>query len=158
MSNYKEKLEAVKSFMANLMKEPEVLAADEMPAQEAAPADASTQEAPVQEAYVTLAQFNELQENTQKFMETVTEMLSSAMEMWNQTEKNTVPQEMSEQQPEEEAVELAAEPLVHDPESVVSSKPMAFGRVNQNQPMTTSQVVSAMLFGEGSDVSIFESK
>jgi len=160
MSNYKEKLEAVKSFMANLMKEPEVLAADEMPEQEPTQEAAPAQEAPVQEAYVTLAQFNELQENTQKFMETVTEMLSSAMEMWNQTEKNTVPQEMSEQQPEvkEEVVELAAEPFIHDPETVVSSKPMSFGRVNQNQSMTTSQVVSAMLFGEGNDVSIFESK
>lgn len=165
MSNYKEKLEAVKSFMANLTKEPEVLAADEMPeqepAQEAVPAAnaAPAQEAPIQEAYVTLAQFNELQESTQKFMETVTEMLSSAMEMWNQTEKNTVPQEMSEQQPEvkEEAVELAAEPFVHDPETVVSSKP-AFGKVSMNKPMTTSQVVNAMLFGEGNDLSIFESK
>lgn len=158
MSNYKEKLEAVKSFMANLTKEPEVLAADEMPEQEPANA-APAQEAPVQEAYVTLAQFNELQESTQKFMETVTEMLSSAMEMWNQTEKNTVPQEMSEQQPEvkEEAVELAAEPFVHDPETVVSSKP-AFGKVSMNKPMTTSQVVNAMLFGEGNDLSIFESK
>lgn len=158
MSNYKEKLEAVKSFMANLTKEPEVLAADEMPEQEPANA-APAQEAPVQEAYVTLAQFNELQESTQKFMETVTEMLSSAMEMWNQTEKNTVPQEMSEQQPEvkEEAVELAAEPFVHDPETVVSSRP-AFGKVSMNKPMTTSQVVNAMLFGEGNDLSIFESK
>lgn len=158
MSNYKEKLEAVKSFMVNLTKEPEVLAADEMPEQEPANA-APAQEAPVQEAYVTLAQFNELQESTQKFMETVTEMLSSAMEMWNQTEKNTVPQEMSEQQPEvkEEAVELAAEPFVHDPETVVSSRP-AFGKLIMYKPMTTSQVVNAMLFGEGNDLSIFESK
>lgn len=155
MSNYKEKLEAVKSFMANLMKEPEVLAAEEMPSE---PGQEAPEAAP-QEAYVTLSQFNELVENTQKFMENVTEMLSSAMEMWNQTEKNAVPQEMSEQHPEvKEEVELAAEPLVHDPETVVSSKPSVFGKVSSNQPMTTSQVVNAMLFGEGSDVSIFESK
>lgn len=153
MSNYKEKLEAVKSFMANLMKEPEVLAAEEVPAQEAVPAEAAPQE-----AYVTLSQFQELQENTQKFMEQVTEMLSSAMEMWNQTEKNAVPREMSEQKPEEEVVELAADPFVHDPESNVSSKPMAFGRLNQNQPMTTSRVVASMLFGEGKDLSIYENK
>lgn len=162
MSNYKEKFEAVKSFVTNLMKEPEVLA-------EVSPTAESTQPAPQenpQEAYVTLSQFNELKENTVEFMNTVTEMLSSAMEMWNQTEKNAVPQELAKENVEgnvqevqeevQEAVELAAEPFVHDPESDVSN--VVFNKVPKGKPMTTSQIVNSYLFGEANDVSIFQSK
>ena len=154
MSNYKEKFEAVKSFVTNLMKESEELAAeDQAPMQEqTAPAEAEPQE-----AYVTLSQFNELKENTQKFMDTVTDMLSSAMEMLNQTEKNAVPQEMSKQEKEEEVVELAAEPFVHDPEAEVSSK-ASISRLASNKKAGISQTVNSMLFGNDIDLSIYESK
>lgn len=158
MSNYKEKFEAVKSFVTNLMSENENLAAatEEAPMEEqAAPAQEAT---PAQEAYVTLSQFNELKENTQKFMETVTEMLSSAMEMWNETEKNAVPQDLSKQEEVEEEVELAAQPFVHDPEAEVSQKRSVFGKISPNKKMSAEQVINDMLFGDGVDLSIYESK
>jgi recombination DNA repair RAD52 pathway protein len=154
MSNYKEKFEAVKSFVTNLMQEN----TEELEA--AAPEQAPMQDAPAeaapQEAYVTLSQFNELKENTNKFMETVTEMLSSAMEMWNETEKNAVPQDLSKQE-EVEEVELAAEPFVHDPEAEVSSKPAAI-KVAMNRAQSTSDVINSMLFGGDVDLSIYQSK
>jgi len=156
MSNYKEKFEAVKSFVTNLMQENteelEAAAPEQAPMEDqAAPAEAAPQE-----AYVTLSQFNELKENTNKFMETVTEMLSSAMEMWNETEKNAVPKELAKQE-EVEEVELAAEPFVHDPEAEVSSKPAAI-KVAMNRTQSTSDVINSMLFGGDVDLSIYQSK
>jgi len=155
MSNYKEKFEAVKSFVTNLMQEKteelEAAAPEQAPMEDqAAPAEAAPQE-----AYVTLSQFNELKDNTQKFMETVTEMLSSAMEMWNQTERNAVPQDLAKHEVEE--VELAAEPFVHDPEAEVSSKPAAI-KVAMNRTQSTSDVINNMLFGGDVDLSIYQSK
>lgn len=108
--NYKEQIEKLKAIVLGSESKPEEVSLQEDVKAEPAP----EVEAPVME-YVTLAQFNELREDTKKFMESVTEMLSSAMEMINSTEKNTVPVEASKQEPEE-VVELAAEPLQHDPE------------------------------------------
>lgn len=109
--NYKEQIEKLKAIVLGSESKPEeVNLMEDEAVKEAAPKE----EAPVME-YVTLAQFNELREDTKKFMESVTEMLSSAMEMINSTEKNKVPVEASKQEPEE-VVELAAEPIQHDPE------------------------------------------
>ena len=118
--NYKERIDALKSLFLST-EEPvkevevkeEVALAEDSTSEEKAPAEEST---PAVE-YVTLAQFAELREDTKKFMESVTEMLSSAMEMINSTEKNTVPVEASK----EEEVELAAEAIVHDPEAIVTN-------------------------------------
>jgi hypothetical protein len=116
--NYKEQIEKLKAIVLGAESKPEEvkLMEDEV-VKEAAP----EAEAPVME-YVTLAQFNELREDTKKFMESVTEMLSSAMEMINSTEKNKVPVEASKQEPEEEVVELAAEPVTHNPELAVRNE------------------------------------
>ena len=117
--NYKERIDALRSLFLSTDKPVEEIEAkvEEVELME----ESSEDKAPVEEAvpaeYVTLAQFNELREDTKKFMESVTEMLSSAMEMINSTEKNTVPVEASK----EEEVELAAEPVAHDPETVVNN-------------------------------------
>lgn len=120
--NYKERIDALKSLFLSteepvkeVVEREEVMTelAEDSTSEEKAPAEEST---PAVE-YVTLAQFAELREDTKKFMESVTEMLSSAMEMINSTEKNTVPVEASK----EEEVELAAEPVTHDPEANVKS-------------------------------------
>lgn len=111
--NYKEQIEKLKAIVLGTESKVEDVNLQEDVKAEPAP----EAEAPKME-YVTLAQFNELREDTKKFMESVTEMLSSAMEMINSTEKNKVPVEASKQEVEE-PVELAAEPVKHDPELAV---------------------------------------
>jgi len=118
--NYKEKVEALRAFFSAAeepVKDIEVKEEVEL-AEEPMNEPVAEEEAPAPAEYVTLAQFNELKENTKEFMESVTEMLSSAMEMINSTEKNKVPVEASKQ---EEEVELAVEPVTHNPEEVVSN-------------------------------------
>ena len=117
--NYKEQIEKLKAIVLgsaeDKVEEKEVVAEavelEEAPAQEEVKDEAPSPE------YVTLGQFNELKEDTKKFMESVTEMLSSAMEMINSTEKNAVPVEASKEEEEGEEVELAAEPVLHTPDA-----------------------------------------
>ena len=132
--NYKERIDALKSLFLSSEKEvpvKEVEVKEEVELAEES-VDAPATEEVVME-YVTLAQFNELKENTKDFMESVTEMLSSAMEMINATEKNTVPVEASKQEVDE--VELAAETVVHDPEAVVKNNEIKV-KLNGGQAMT----------------------
>ena len=133
--NYKERIDALKSLFLSSEKEApvkEVEAKEEVElAEESADVAPATEEVTME--YVTLAQFNELKENTKDFMESVTEMLSSAMEMINATEKNTVPVEASKQEVDE--VELAAETVVHDPEAVVKNNEIKV-KLNGGQAMT----------------------
>lgn len=131
--NYKERIDALKSLFLSSEKEvpvKEVEVKEEVELAEES-VDAPATEEVVME-YVTLAQFNELKENTKDFMESVTEMLSSAMEMINATEKNTVPVEASKQ---EEEVELAAEPVTHDPEAIVKNNEIKV-KLNGGQAQT----------------------
>lgn len=138
--NYKERIDALRSLFLSTDKPVEEIEAkvEEVELME----EGSEDKAPVEEAvpaeYVTLAQFNELREDTKKFMESVTEMLSSAMEMINSTEKNTVPVEASK---EEEEVELAAEPVTHDPEAVVTNATLKV-KIGAGSPKTASQRAS----------------
>ena len=133
--NYKERIDALKSLFLSSEKEvpvKEVEVKEEVElAEESADVAPATEEVTME--YVTLAQFNELKENTKDFMESVTEMLSSAMEMINATEKNTVPVEASKQEVDE--VELAAETVVHDPEAVVKNNEIKV-KLNGGQAMT----------------------
>lgn len=118
--NYKEKIDQLKAIVLGSAKEEEVEEKVELAEDVQSEEEVSE---PVPAEYVTLAQFNELKEDTKKFMESVTEMLSSAMEMINSTEKNTVPVEASkiEEIDVEEEVELSAEPVKHDPELQVKN-------------------------------------
>lgn len=137
--NYKEKIESLKSFFLSSETEPkEVVSREEVMVElmDEAPADAAPATEPAPAEYVTLAQFNELRENTEKFMNSVTEMLSSAMEMINSTEKNAVPVEASKQEVEE--IELAAEPITHDPEAVVSNNTVKV-KLNGGEKKTAGQ-------------------
>lgn len=113
----KERLDALRALFLATEKE-------EVKMEEDAPmAEEPAQEAPVVE-YVTATQFAELKMQTEDFMKSVTEMLSQAMEMISSTEKNTVPEEVmskEEEVQEEEVVEMAAEPVVHDPELAVKN-------------------------------------
>ena len=96
------------------------------------------------EAYVTMSQFNALKEDNKKFMETVSQMLSDAMEMLTATEKNTVPVEASEEK-EEEVVEVVDAPeielseekeeFVHVPGEVEKKQPAMF-KVGAGAPKT----------------------
>lgn len=154
MSGYKEKFEAMKAAFFALNKSEEVeekeVKLEEAPKEE--------KEAPVEEAakpeYVTMAQFNELKAKQEEFMTSVTEMLTSAMEMLNPTEQNKVPAEMAKQEKKEE---LAAEPLVHDPESQENKKPV-MTRLNRGLQGTLGDRVSDYLFGANADLSIYENK
>jgi len=99
--------------------------------------------------YVTLEQFNSLKEEQEKFMVSVTEMLSKAMEMINTTEKNTVPQELAKEEVAEEVVELAEEPvatLVHDPEGLQKDVRLK-APLSPNRRMTTVDTVMSTLWG-----------
>lgn len=154
MSGYKEKFEAMKAAFLALNKSEEVeekeVKLEEAPKEE--------KEAPVEEAakpeYVTMAQFNELKAKQEEFMTSVTEMLTSAMEMLNPTEQNKVPAEMSKQEKKEE---LAAQPLVHDPESNKNNAPK-LTRLGAGAGETLQSRVMGYLFGDAADTSIFETK
>lgn len=133
--NYKEKIDSIKAlFLSDESPKVEEVKEEVQLAEDVIDKTEEVAEAPAPVEYVTLAQFTELREDTKKFMESVTEMLSSAMEMINSTEKNTVPVEASK---EEEEVELAAEPVKHDPEAVVKSNDIKV-KLNGGAPKTAS--------------------
>jgi len=118
--NYKERIDALKALFLSTEPEAEVKK-EEVKLEEEPKAEESKTEAPATE-YVSLAQFNELKDKLETYVKETAEMLSTAMEMINATEKNTVPVEASKQEEEEEKVEeLAAEPVKHNPEEVVSN-------------------------------------
>lgn len=122
--NYKEKLDEIKALVFGKVEEETPAPVEEVKLEEEVKEEAAEPAEAPAESYVTLSQFNELKEDTKKFMESVTEMLSSAMEMINATEKNTVPVEASKEKEVEvkEEVELAAEPVTHNPELATREK------------------------------------
>ena len=148
--NYKEKLDEIKALVfgkeEKLMEE----APMEEPKQEAAP-----EEAP-KPMYVTVEQFASMKDEVESFKSDITEMLSKLTEMINSTEKNKVPQELSEEVAEEvieevkEEVELSAqggEPIVHDPEGLVSQRVKT--KLSAGRKKTTEDIVFEALANAG---------
>ena len=153
--NYKEKLDEIKALFfkeEKLMEE----APMEEPKKEAAPEEPKPM-------YVTAEQFASMKDEVESFKNDITEMLSNFAEMINATEKNKVPQELSEEVAEEvkeEVVEeLSAEaevelakqeggqPLVHDPEGLVSQHVKT--KLSGGRKRTTEDIVFEALAQSG---------
>lgn len=148
----KLKIDLLKHFQKffTSVEEKEVEVKEEVALEEEAPMVEEKAEEVV-EAYVTLAQFNALKEDNKKFMETVSQMLSDAMEMLTATEKNTVPVEASEVEVKEEEakeeVELAEakEEFVHVPGNVEKENVNMF-KIGANAPNTLAERVRTTLY------------
>ena len=147
--DYKEKINQIMGVLG-LSKEAPVKEelAEDVAAPEAAPAEAPV-EAP---AYVTVEQLSSLREEVEMFKKEVVDALAAIVEMGNKTEKNAVPAEMSaesveEEVEEEEVVELAAEPLKHDPEANV--KNVSVKQFSQGRRKTTADIVFESLADAG---------
>jgi hypothetical protein len=156
--NYKEKLDEIKALVFG--KEEKLM--EEAPVEESK--EAAPEEAP-KPMYVTAEQFSSMKDEIESFKSDITEMLSSFAEMINATDKNKVPQELSEEVKEEEVKEeesmeaLSAEaevelskqeggqPLVHDPEGLVSQRVKT--KLSGGRRKTTEDVVFEALANAG---------
>lgn len=149
--DYKEKINQIMGVLGLSKETPEKeeLAAKDMapeaaPAQEAAPVEAPS--------YVTVSEFNSMREEMEMFKKEVVDALAAIVEMGNKTEKNAVPAEMASQEEteevEEEVVELAAEPVKHDPEANVKDTKLGI-KIAGGRKMTTEDIVFKTLAERG---------
>jgi hypothetical protein len=154
--NYKEKLDEIKALVFG--REEKLM--------EEAPMEESKEAAPEEPKpmYVTAEQFASMKDEVESFKNDITEMLSNFAEMINATDKNKVPQELSEEVVEEKEEELVPEelsaeaevelakqeggqPLVHDPEGLVSQRVKT--KLAAGRKKTTEDIVFAALADAG---------
>lgn len=155
--NYKEKLDEIKALVFG--REEKLM--------EEAPMEESKEAAPEEPKpmYVTAEQFASMKDEVESFKNDITEMLSNFAEMINATDKNKVPQELSEEVKEEEVekeevmealseeaeVELSkqegGQPLVHDPEGLVSQRVKT--KLAAGRKKTTEDIVFEALANAG---------
>ena len=129
MSDSKNKFEQLKAFFLGLEASKENVEVKEEVALEEEVAKEEVKEEVAAPVYATAEQLSAIKDEIDGKLNEMADMLKMFAEMVSATERNTVPAEMSKDEKVEEEVkeevELSAEPVKHDPESL-SQEPLKF--------------------------------